>query len=510
MASAIRHVARALWSRNLSYGFNRTATRAFIRAAEGDSAVDATDQGPVSVQLPVPSVPGEEREREREGDSLTPSKVVQLLDRYIIGQADAKRAVAVALRNRWRRHKVESPLREEIVPKNILMIGPTGCGKTEIARRLAKLADAPFVKVEATKFTEVGFHGRDVDQIIRDLLENAILMQRQKVRNRTSKDVELAVESRLLDLIVGEKPTGGSETERSDVKSMRERVRNLLRSKSMENTHISLEVPDTRVRTSSDMSTGTFAIIELMNKFEKAMKGSMKAEKKSMTIGEARPILTEIEMEKYLSAEHITKDAIQSAEADGIVFIDEIDKIVTSHEARHGADASSEGVQRDLLPIIEGSTVSTKHGSVCTDHVLFICSGAFHSCQPKDMMAELQGRLPIRVELKGLSEQDLYRILSEPEHNLVAQAEALLRAEDIGLKFTEGALREMASVAAEVNKAVDNIGARRLHTVLERVVEDISFHAPERAGRDWVIDAEDVRKAVGPILQKTDLSKYIL
>eukprot|EP00850_Spirogloea_muscicola_P024110 SM000444S16338 [mRNA] locus=s444:22217:25055:+ [translate_table: standard] len=415
--------------------------------------------------------------------------------------------------NRWRRHKVPSPMREEIVPKNILMIGPTGCGKTEIARRLAKLADAPFVKVEATKFTEVGFHGRDVDQIIRDLVDAAILLQRQKVGSllaacvkvKLTKQVESAVEKKIIDILAGPLPSEADPQQ----EGVRESFRNLYRQGHLDKNRIQLDVPDGRARVPVDISGPSFALNELLFKMEKVFKPG-KMERREITIGEARPLLTEMEMEKHLNSDTITKDAIQLAESDGIVFIDEIDKIVTSSESRHGADASSEGVQRDLLPIIEGSSVSTKYGNVNTEHILFICSGAFHSCKPSDMLAELQGRLPIRVELKGLTQKDLYRILTEPETNMIRQQQLLMATEKIDLVFTDSAIEELAAMAFEVNKALDNIGARRLHTVLERVVEDISFNAPERAGQSWTVDRKDVREAVGDLIQKTDLSKFVL
>ena len=443
--------------------------------------------------------------------SLTPVATMALLDRHIVGQGEAKRACAVALRNRWRRHRIESPMREEIAPKNILMIGPTGCGKTEIARRLAKITDSPFVKVEATKFTEVGFHGRDVDQIIRDLVDNGIALTKQKMRAKFEKYVEELIENKILDFICGE----GANDE------TREAFRSLYRDGTLDDRMIEVDLPDNAGQGMKiDPSGGPIPIHELVIKVDKLFGNRKSTTKRKMTVAECKPLIEEMEFDNLLSAETIAKEAITSVENDGIVFIDEIDKIVSSSDYRHGADASSEGVQRDLLPIIEGSVVSTKHGNVNTDHILFVCSGAFHSAKPSDMLAELQGRLPIRVELKGLSEHDLYRILTEPEMNMIAQQKALMKTEGIDLVFTNEAIEHIAKLAHKVNKTVENIGARRLHTVLERIVEELSFSAPEKytkfiadggAGELVVtIDVKDVDEALGSMLKKDDLSRFVL
>ncbi|KAK9841421.1 hypothetical protein WJX74_005431 [Apatococcus lobatus] len=441
---------------------------------------------------------------------LTPKEVVEMLDRYIVGQADAKRAVANALRNRWRRHKIPSPLKEEIVPKNILMIGPTGCGKTEIARRLAKLADAPFVKVEATKFTEVGFHGRDVDQIIRDLVDNAMVMTKQKLQRMLRAKIAAAIEQRIIDSLCGSKCHH----------TTRDAFLTLYRDGELDEREIQVEVAEKGSGITPQMEGPAGAAMqEMFLKVDKMFSKQRPGHKRTMKVSEARPIIEEAEADKMISQETVQREAMAAVQQDGIVFIDEIDKIVVNHETRYGADASSEGVQRDLLPIIEGSVVSTKYGNVSTDHILFICSGAFHSCKPSDMLAELQGRLPIRVELKGLTAGDFYRILTEPENNMIKQQQALLTTEGVDLNFSEDAIHEISRVAAEVNSSVDNIGARRLHTVLERIVEEISFNAPERAkeaaaeGTDRVqydIGKETVIERVGDLLKKQDLSRFVL
>lgn len=457
--------------------------------------------------LPTITLVHGDEESYSEGSSLTPKQVVELLDRYIVGQPEAKKAVANALRNRWRRHRVPSPLREEIVPKNILMIGPTGCGKTEIARRLAKLADAPFVKVEATKFTEVGFHGRDVDQIIRDLVDNAIIMMKQKMRQRQKANIEAAVEDRIITAIIGEHAEAASRRE----------FRNLYREGALDDREIDVDVPTpNRVPLLGGGGGDAPSIQEVMIRVDTMFNQRKRGDsKKKMKVSEARPIIEEQEAERFISNESVVRESIQAVEQDGIVFIDEIDKIVTSSETRYGADASSEGVQRDLLPIIEGSTVSTKYGNVNTDHILFICSGAFHQCKPSDMLAELQGRLPIRVELKGLTADDFYRILTEPECNMIRQQQALLATENVELHFTDAAIREISRIAEEVNTNLDNIGARRLYTILERILDDVSFTAPEKASEagsqfNVVIDKEDISTTLGDLLKKRDLSKYIL
>lgn len=436
------------------------------------------------------------------GRKLKPKEVIDQLNRYIVGQSDAKRAVAIALRNRWRRQKIPDDLRAEVSPKNILMIGPTGCGKTEIARRLAKLSEAPFVKVEATKFTEVGFHGRDVDQIIRDLVENAINMVKKSRKERVRKEVQHLVENRILDAL-----TGTNATDRS-----RGSFERLLRLGELEDRTITVDVPVSR----NNLAGGPISFVAgdkgvpIGEIFNKAY-GEKKNERKVMTVAESRGIFEEMEMERAIDMTDVVREAISETEENGIVFIDEIDKICSNGDFRRSADPSSEGVQRDLLPLIEGSVISTKHGNVNTDHILFIGSGAFHSAKPSDLLAELQGRLPIRVELKGLTEDDLYRILTEPVTNLIKQQVELIKTEDVHLEFTDEAVREIAHVAAQINHTIENIGARRLHTVLEKVVEEISFDSSEMAaGTTVTITKEFVHERVGMLMKKTDLSKFIL
>ena len=434
---------------------------------------------------------------------FSPREIVSELDRFIIGQNDAKRAVAIALRNRWRRQQLPEELREEVLPKNILMIGPTGVGKTEIARRLAKLAQAPFIKVEATKFTEVGYVGRDVEQIVRDLTEVAIHMTRERLRQQVKAQAELHAEERVLDALVG--ATASADT--------RQKFRIRLRQGELDDKEIEVEVQD-----SGGMSLPTMEIpgmpgasmgmLNLGDIFGKAMGGRMK--KRRMTVAESYEVLIAEESDKLLDEEQVVSAAIASVEQNGIVFLDEIDKITARSETRGGADVSREGVQRDLLPLIEGTTVATKHGAVRTDHVLFIASGAFHMAKPSDMLAELQGRLPIRVELAALTRNDFKRILTEPENSLIRQYKALMETEEVTLEFDDAAIDALADLSAEINASVENIGARRLHTVLEKLLEEISFTATDRGGETIRIDAEMVRKRVGELAKNADLSKFIL
>jgi ATP-dependent HslUV protease ATP-binding subunit HslU len=432
---------------------------------------------------------------------FSPREIVSELDRFVVGHAEAKRAVAVAMRNRWRRQRLPADLADEVTPKNILMIGPTGVGKTEIARRLARLAQAPFLKVEATKFTEVGYVGRDVDQIVRDLVEASIAMVRDKRRAGVRAKAEAAAEDRLLEALVG---AHAQET-------TRESFRRRLRGGELDDKEVELNLPDTSSPLGAIEIPGqpgaSMSMLNLSDLMGKAFGGRRRAHK-STVAGAWAPLIAE-ESDKLLDDEAVTAEALDLAQNAGIVFLDEIDK-VASRSDRAGAEVSREGVQRDLLPLIEGTTVSTKHGPVKTDHILFIASGAFHLAKPSDLLPELQGRLPIRVELKALTRDDLRRILVEPEANLVRQQQALLETEGVTLTFTEAALDALADAAVEVNGAVENIGARRLQTVLEKVVEDISFTASDRSGEKVVIDAEDVRRLVGELAKNADLSRFIL
>ena len=433
---------------------------------------------------------------------LTPQQIVAELDEYIIGQKAAKRSVAIALRNRWRRMNADPDIREEIVPNNILMIGPTGVGKTEISRRLSKLAEAPFVKVEATRFTEVGYVGRDVEQIVRDLIEIAIAMERERKRKEVKAKAELKAEEKVLDALVGNKASVAT----------RESFRKRLRNGDLDDNEIEIEVNDKSSGFQSleipGMPGGNVGMVNLGDILGKSM-GGKKGKKKKMSVKESHAILVAQESDKMIEEDKIIKEAKKATEENGIVFLDEIDK-VSARSDRVGGDVSREGVQRDLLPLIEGTTVSTKHGPIKTDHILFIASGAFQLAKPSDLLPELQGRLPIRVELNALNEEDFKRILKEPDNSLIKQYKALLKTEDVNLEFSDDGIDMLAKISAEVNSSVENIGARRLHTIIEKVLDDISFNATDKAGETITVDKKFVQDNLGNLVKDTDLSKFIL
>ncbi len=434
--------------------------------------------------------------------ALSPREIVSELDRYVIGQKEAKKAVAVALRNRWRRQALSDEMKDEVLPKNILMIGPTGVGKTEISRRLSRLAEAPFIKVEATRFTEVGYVGRDVEQIVRDLIEIAIAMEREKKRKEVKAKAELKAEDKVLDALVGNKASVATK------ESFRKRLRN----GDLDDNEIEIEVQDKVSGLQSfeipGMPGGNVGMVNLGDILGKSM-GNKKGKKKKMTVKESHDILIAQESDKMIEEDKIIEEAKKTTEENGIVFLDEIDK-VSARSDRVGGDVSREGVQRDLLPLIEGTTVSTKHGPIKTDHILFIASGAFQLAKPSDLLPELQGRLPIRVELNALNEEDFKRILKEPDNSLIKQYKELLKTENVNLVFTDDGIDMLAKISAEVNSSVENIGARRLHTIIEKVLDDISFNATDKAGETITIDKGYVNNNLGNLVKDTDLSKFIL
>ena len=431
--------------------------------------------------------------------SLSPREIVSELDRYVIGQNAAKRAVAIALRNRWRRQALKGDMKDEVLPKNILMIGPTGVGKTEISRRLSKLAEAPFVKVEATRFTEVGYVGRDVEQIIRDLLEIAIAIEKERMRKEVYAKAKQAAEERVLNALIGNKASVAT----------RESYKKRLRNGDLDNNEIEIEVNETPSMPSFEIPGMPGANVGMVNLSEMLGKGMQKGKKKKMTVKESHEILVAEESDKMIEQDKIIKIAKTSTENNGIVFLDEIDK-VSARGDRIGGDVSREGVQRDLLPLIEGTTVNTKHGPIKTDHILFIASGAFQLAKPSDLLPELQGRLPIRVELNALTSNDFKRILEEPDNSLIKQYKALLETEKVSLEFTKDGIEMIAKLATEINSSIENIGARRLHTIIEKVLDEISFTATDRGGEKITIDKDYVTKNLGELAKDTDLSKFIL
>ena len=433
-------------------------------------------------------------------NSLSPREIVSELDRFVVGQNKAKRAVAIALRNRWRRQALESDMKDEVLPKNILMIGPTGVGKTEISRRLSKLAEAPFVKVEATRFTEVGYVGRDVEQIVRDLLEIAISMEKVKKRKEVHAQAQKLAEERVLDAIVGAKASVAT----------RESFRKRLRNGDLDNNEIEIAISDANQMPSFEIPGMPGANIGMINISDMLGKSvGQKPKKKKMTVKESHEILINEESDKLIEQDKIIKSAKNSTENNGIVFLDEIDKI-SGRTDRVGGDVSREGVQRDLLPLIEGTTVSTKYGPIKTDHILFIASGAFQLAKPSDLLPELQGRLPIRVELDALNSEDFKRILKEPDNSLIKQYKALLKTENVILEFSEDGIDTIANIATEINSTVENIGARRLHTIIERVLDEISFTATDRSGEKIIINSDYIKKNIGELVKDNDLSKFIL
>ena len=450
---------------------------------------------------PINSLRKNTKKKEKSNvSSLSPREIVSELDRYVIGQSDAKKAVAIALRNRWRRQELTNEMKEEVLPKNILMIGPTGVGKTEISRRLSKLAQAPFIKVEATRFTEVGYVGRDVEQIIRDLLEIAIAMEKEKKRKEVKAKAQLLAEERVLNTLVGSKASIATK------ESFRKRLRN----GDLDDNEIEIDIKDSNQMPSFEipgMPGANIGMINVGDMLGKAM-GS-KSKKKKMTVKESHEILIAEESDKMIEQDKIIKSAKISTENNGIVFLDEIDK-VSARGDRIGGDVSREGVQRDLLPLIEGTTVSTKYGTIKTDHILFIASGAFQLAKPSDLLPELQGRLPIRVELKALTSEDFKRILKEPDNSLIKQYVALLQTENVELNFSEDSIETISKLATEINSSVENIGARRLHTIIEKVLDEISFTAPDRGGEKITIDKKYIESHLGQLVKDTDLSKFIL
>jgi len=431
--------------------------------------------------------------------SLSPREIVSELDRYVIGQHAAKRAVAIALRNRWRRQALKGDMKDEVLPKNILMIGPTGVGKTEISRRLSKLAEAPFIKVEATRFTEVGYVGRDVEQIIRDLLEIAIAIEKERMRKEVHAKAQQAAEERVLNTLVGNKASVAT----------RESFRKRLRNGDLDNNEIEIEISDAPNMPSFEIPGMPGANVGMINISEMLGKNIRKGKKKKMLVKESHEILINEESDKLIEEDKIIKSAKNSTENNGIVFLDEIDKI-SGRADRVGGDVSREGVQRDLLPLIEGTTVSTKYGPIKTDHILFIASGAFQLAKPSDLLPELQGRLPIRVELDALTSEDFKRILKEPDNSLIKQYKALLETENVNLEFSDDGIDTIANLATEVNSTVENIGARRLHTIIEKVLDEISFTATDRSGEKITINSDYVKNNLGELVKDTDLSKFIL